>query len=255
MAIPRRCYLSIALLFAAATLASAQTLPSCTPGIQYTIVLGPGPGTTPLTAVNKVSTYRKLADGNIIQTTARVRQARTSTGLTYREELKACRVSPDGQTTPEYGVSIFDPATRITTSWGIGPGEPKLVRVRHFPASAQESQKFNPSIPQVYPNRRTETLGTRNILGVVATGVRMIVTMPAGLEGNTLPIEVVTETWTAKNPKLQLINIIDDPRSGRYSDEVEELTLQEPDPALFKPPADYKVEDHTDVTTTPNSTP
>src|SRR5262245_37496153 len=50
--------------------------------------------------------------------------------------------------------------------------------------------------------KKTESLGTQTIEGVTAEGTRATLTIPAGEIGNTLPIEVVDETWYS--PELQI---------------------------------------------------
>jgi hypothetical protein len=44
---------------------------------------------------------------------------------------------------------------------------------------------------------------------------------------------------------LTVMTISDDPRRGRTVTEYEQLTLGEPDPAVFAPPADYAVQEQT----------
>ncbi len=47
------------------------------------------------------------------------------------------------------------------------------------------------------------------------------------------------------------MSIHDDPRTGRTTMEVEELSRTEPDPSLFAPPEGYTVEDATPPAITP----
>src|SRR5262249_34046904 len=48
-----------------------------------------------------------------------------------------------------------------------------------------------------------ESLGKQVIEGIEAEGMRVRMTIPAGDIGNTLPLEITTETWYS--PELQLI--------------------------------------------------
>jgi hypothetical protein len=50
---------------------------------------------------------------------------------------------------------------------------------------------------------------------------------------------------------LTLMSINDDPRTGRTTMEVEDLSRTEPDPSLFAPPEGYTVEDQTPTSITP----
>jgi hypothetical protein len=67
--------------------------------------------------------------------------------------------------------------------------------------------------------------------------------IPAGEQGNTLPLKIVHEEWRSRELGLRLMVIDDDPRRGKTTVEFEKLQLGEPDSALFTPPADYRVED------------
>lgn len=86
-----------------------------------------------------------------------------------------------------------------------------------------------------------EDLGTKTMHGVAVHGSRTVRMYPAGAVGNTKPIEVVTEEWRADSLGLDMLRTVDDPRSGKTTMEVEELTLGEPDSALFTPPTGYVV--------------
>ena len=89
---------------------------------------------------------------------------------------------------------------------------------------------------------RTETqLGTKEINGQLAEGNRTTLVIPAGAEGNEQPLETVQEMWRSKELDLTLMARMDDPRRGKTTFEFEDLSLAEPDPALFKAPDGYKV--------------
>ena len=87
----------------------------------------------------------------------------------------------------------------------------------------------------------------RNIAGIETHGTRTTLTIPAGEEGNELPLAIVNETWNSKELGLVMMAVSDDPRHGRTTFEIQEVNRAEPDPSLFVPPADYKVEDRTPV--------
>src|SRR5262245_44804776 len=91
--------------------------------------------------------------------------------------------------------------------------------------------------------KKTEPLGTQTIEGVTAEGTRLTLTIPAGDIGNTLPIEIVDETW--HSPELQLVVMSKhrDPRSGETTYRLTNLSRSEPDRSLFEVPADYTVRD------------
>jgi hypothetical protein len=50
------------------------------------------------------------------------------------------------------------------------------------------------------------------------------------------------EIWSAKSFGLAVREIIDDPRQGRLSRELEELSQDEPNAAMFQPPGEYEIQ-------------
>jgi len=96
---------------------------------------------------------------------------------------------------------------------------------------------------RVQPQMTNEKLGTQTIEGVLAEGTRHTTTWPVDSQGNDRPISVVSETWTGVNLKVMIVNKTNDPRSGEHTQKLTNISLAEPDPSLFQPPADYAVVD------------
>jgi hypothetical protein len=86
-----------------------------------------------------------------------------------------------------------------------------------------------------------EDLPAQNLNGVLATGRRTTVTIPAGEIGNDRPIQVVNETWYSSDLKMMVKSSNSDPRFGDTSFELTNIIRSEPDPGLFQIPADYVV--------------
>ena len=89
--------------------------------------------------------------------------------------------------------------------------------------------------------RKTESLGTQTIEGVTAEGARVTLTIPAGEIGNTLPLEIVDETWYSPELQIMVMTKHRDPRSGENTYRLTNLSRSEPDRSLFEVPADYTV--------------
>jgi hypothetical protein len=89
----------------------------------------------------------------------------------------------------------------------------------------------------------TEDLGSQTMEGVLANGVRMTHTIPAGEMGNERPITIVTEVWTSPELKTVVYSKRNDPRMGEQTFRLTNITLAEPNPSLFTVPADFKVVD------------
>jgi len=91
--------------------------------------------------------------------------------------------------------------------------------------------------------KKVESLGTQPIEGVNAEGTRSTLTIPAGDIGNTLPIEVVDETWYSPELQITVMTKHRDPRSGETTYRLTNISRSEPDRSLFEVPADYTVEE------------
>ena len=96
---------------------------------------------------------------------------------------------------------------------------------------------------QPHQEFHSEKLGSRNISGIMTEGVRTTTTVPAGEQGNDLPLVLVREEWRSRELGIILMATNDDPRRGKTTFELEDISTSEPDPSLFTPPPGYKVED------------
>lgn len=244
--------------FASSDTASAQSLSPCirqvSVGFGREIFMTTRVNQRPAyTATVKQSFEQTLSDGNTIHYTIEAIQARDEAGRTMRQRIEGCEPDSGGQLQFRIQTTIFDPALKATTSWGTGPGTMALTYIFH-----QQQQPIPPDwrdIPRTpsAPSRAEvthEDLGTRTIAGMETTGRRITEVIPAGREGNDMPIKVVRETWTNPQNHATLSDVYDDPRIGRRTWEVESLTVGPPDPALFNPPANYKVWDQNAQTQT-----
>ncbi len=88
---------------------------------------------------------------------------------------------------------------------------------------------------------KTESLGTRDFDGVEAEGNRTTTTMPVGMIGNERPIEIVYEHWYSKDLQLTVYSKHSDPRFGEQTYRLANINRNEPDPAVFAVPGDYKI--------------
>jgi hypothetical protein len=235
--------------------AGAQGAAVCTVGSRDYFNYGPLNQTgAPFSATVKSTFEQKLPDGNSIRGFARSRQARDSLGKTMSEMVQSCTLGEDGQPHESLRVSVYNPVAKTDTIWEAGGADPKVARVYHraqpapsrTPGEQAKIREQRAAFQMYQPPLReskTEDLGMKTINGVSAKGSRQVRTIPVGEEGNELPLEIVSETWQSQELGLLVLSSSDDPRSGRRTSELEELNRGEPDPALFMPPADYKVEE------------
>jgi hypothetical protein len=199
----------------------------------------------PYSATVKTTHEQKLADGNAIHGSGLTHEARDTAGRTMFEMSSGCVPGVDGQLQPVIHVQVYDPTTRTNSSWTVSDNFQKEVHVFHLPepASAPTVQTAPAVRPQQRTEVRKENLGSKMIAGVMAEGIRTVRTIPAGREGNDLPIETVDEVWHAKDLGLTVMLSRDDPRYGKSTSEVVELNQSEPDASLFAAPAGYKLEE------------
>jgi hypothetical protein len=90
---------------------------------------------------------------------------------------------------------------------------------------------------------KKESLGTQTIEDVNAEGTRATLTIPAGEIGNTLPLEIIDETWYSPELQTMLMTRHRDPRSGETTYRLTNLSRSEPDRSLFEVPAGYTVQE------------
>jgi hypothetical protein len=206
----------------------------------------------PFSATTKTAFEQTLGDGNRIHNETRGFQARDSSGRTRTETVEQCLIGEDGQPHPQVRVEVDDPATQTDLEWHTGEDAQKVVQVLHRPAprkmtpedmaEMQRRMKLDEIRQKSESESRTEEkLGTRNLNGISAEGYRTTQVIPAGAQGNELPLKTTHEAWMSADTGLTLLVIEDDPRQGKSTFEYEDVTLREPDPALFKAPDGYKV--------------
>jgi hypothetical protein len=97
------------------------------------------------------------------------------------------------------------------------------------------------------PHSQSEDLGTQMIEGVWANGTRTTTTIPVNSEGNDQPIVSVVENWLSEELGLNVLMKRSDPRYGDVTERVTNIDRSEPDPALFRPPADYTITEPTRI--------
>ena len=92
-------------------------------------------------------------------------------------------------------------------------------------------------------NTKTESLGTQNIEGAAADGIRTTTIIPAGAIGNERPIEIVYEKWYSKELQMTIFSRRSDPRTGEQTYRLTNINRSDPPITLFAPPVDYTVID------------
>lgn len=189
--------------------------------------------------------------------------------MLYRDSAGRTRVEsrPRGSRTAPDSVTISDPVAGFryeVYSYG------KVVR-RFALAAPQPAAPAQPPPPGIVPppevvgviytrpimdgavqgiglagNRfktTTEFFGPVEMEGVAARGARVTTTLEAGAVGNDTELVVTDERWASQQLRVLVWEKMSDPRFGDTVRKFANISLTEPDPALFMPPADYTIED------------
>ena len=208
----------------------------------------------PYSATLTITRVQKLSDGNTITHTTVVKEARDSSGRSYRE------TQPETQGRNFTTYSIFDPVSRVSIHW---TSNSKQARLTHLPDPSQlessrwargpqaenslgpESAQRAPHVHANFTPPQVESLGSKTIDGLVADGTRSTRMIPAGAEGNDQPIAITHESWVSSDLKIEVLRTDSDPRFGTTTMELSNVSRAEPAAALFAAPAGYAVQEHT----------
>jgi hypothetical protein len=82
-----------------------------------------------------------------------------------------------------------------------------------------------------------ESLGKKNVEGVIAEGTRNVETIEAGEIGNDRAIQIVNEQWFSEELGMTVMSKRSDPRMGDETFRVTNIRRGDPAPYLFQPPA------------------
>lgn len=211
-----------------------------------------------------------LADGTVIKSTVEVQLWRDGEGR-MRAESKLNLKSggaPQGRV-----VTIWNPIEGRTITWITGNQSANFASVTHLPelqlngmmnarasaplqgASSRPLRAAALPVPQPSAesqdtaNIHAETLPVDSIGGLEVTGTRTTQVVPAGSIYNDRDFTVTSETWVSPELKTTVRQMTSDPRTGTVTTELSNIDRSEPDPALFKPPAGFKLVDNPDPNT------
>jgi len=202
------------------------------------------PAKTPYTAEFKTTNVQTLADGTTITHESTEVRAVDSQG----RSMTSTTTSASADHAPITQTSVFDPVARTLTRWA-SPGKRATVRPTGeghgcSPIATEADSGTSRPLPTPHERPRVEQLGTASVQGIEAHGTQTTTTIPAGAVGNDEPLVRTNETWTALTVGLKGLvvrEIVDDPRSGKWTRELTNIDQSEPDPAVFQPPAGYQI--------------
>ncbi len=232
--------------------ADTITVVSAEAGVPGRVVKG-----APYTAEAITESTQTLADGNRIARKSTAQLARDSEGRTRRQD----RFGESGSATTKEAnelVFISDPVAKV--SWTLETGSRTARKmstgfaevreggfvgsVVHVPGGASaKTMQLAINSERHSETGKSESLGKRNIEGVIAEGTRITRTIPAGEIGNERPIEIVSERWYSPELQMVVLSKRTDPMMGETTYRLTNIVRSEPPRSLFEPPADYQVKE------------
>lgn len=244
--------LAIWILVAGAAMAHAQT------GIWMGVGPAPHSGTIKNAAFSAdLITVNDHAEGKPgMNTTFHGKVARNSQGDSYFA-MELVRPVPDAA--QPMRVTITDPAALTVTSLDQ---HSKIAYVSHVSATALGAAPFltpgsspttsdgrPPATTAALPKgteMKTESLGTKDIAGVRAVGLRTIrTTAPNG--SNDKPFVSTIDTWTSPDLKAIVLTEVRTSSGDHHVTRLENIVRTEPSAALFQIPAGYTIRDNAPV--------
>ena len=203
----------------------------------------------PYAVEQETETTRTLADGTHIVNKTRRRTYRDSQGRMRTEIFAPDRGQARDDSQEPTMVNITDPVEGV--QYSLNPRNHTAMRNPFGPRRVDPPQappkppvNARPPAPpprELMPQSQSEDLGMQMIEGVWAKGTRTTTTIPANSEGNDRPIVMVNENWFSEDLRLVVLSKRSDPRNGETTERVTNIDRSEPDPALFRPPADYTI--------------
>jgi hypothetical protein len=186
-----------------------------------------------------IDSSRSLDDGSVQTTHVETTVARDSEGRVYRERHSFASGNSDEQSRLT-NFFILDPVAHTRTSCN--------VTARHCDITRFHGQSFLRPIPDGsfdpgYRFVRRENLGSDVIFGLNVDGIRETTAFRGGWPAEKWQVGT-QEFWYSTNLGLNLSATSKVPNAGTQAVRVNEVSLAEPDPAMFQIPANFVVEDH-----------
>ena len=218
----------------------------------------------PYSADGVTKITQALADGTRIEREVRSKFYRDSAGRVRREQNIIGLDSLLGalSSEPQTAITITDPVAGIVYSLDpvrrearrmlfVGNGYYRLTLPPSEPSPAPGRGEVVITSPGIItlpsaltgqlPAPKTESLGTRQIEGLSATGQRTTNHIPTGRIGNDRPIEIFDERWVSSDLKVVLLSRHRDPQMGEVEFRLINIKRTEPSPDLFKVPSNNTI--------------
>jgi hypothetical protein len=173
-----------------------------------------------------------LADGNLIDQKNTAMVYRDGQGRTRLEETR-----PSGSGNPQQVIRITDPVARV--SYVLDPAK-KTARRFTLPQARTGTSRPNFRTGS-NANVTSQDLGSNTVDGLLAQGTETVRTIPAGMMGNTAPIQITTTRWYSPELSVDVSTETNDPQHGKSTTLLTDISREEPTSSLFEVPSDYTI--------------
>jgi hypothetical protein len=194
----------------------------------------------PFSGVVNIERSHLSRDGTIVKFKTVREIGRDTRGRIHNESRMLVPVTDD-RTPQLLRIHIYDPQTRISTN--LDPQERTFwtQTVNHPPSTQPPALRFASPAGGSPQNEFTkeEDLGTQDMEGVPARGVRETQIIPAENSGTGKEVIVTDEYWYSEDLRINLLIKHNDPRKEIVTMTVQ-VTLSEPDVSFFEIPKGYK---------------
>jgi hypothetical protein len=135
----------------------------------------------------------------------------------------------------------LDPKNHKATRWAWDAHSRELAAAKDREISSGRSAAEIAEMQEAESHAKTESLGISELEGLRVEGYRQSLELPKGAIGNERSFEVVFETWIS--PELQVaVKTTRDTGTTVRETQLTKIDRSEPDPTLFRVPADYRLE-------------
>jgi len=200
----------------------------------------------PFTLTLETGWVRMLGDGGTITSVNKRRIARDAAGRVYQERwlLVPKNGNVESQMTT---VQVADPSAHTLYNCFFLGAKKNICELKTYipmtPAVNTTGKTVSGDLPENRGSFVHEDLGKQFVSGVETVGVRDARTYNPVVFGNDRKVRVEREVWYSPQLDLNLLSTRSDPRTGKQTFTATNVTLGDPDPALFELPAGFKVTD------------
>jgi len=209
------------------------------PASAQNIFLTPIPN-APFTAVVEVQRAAIRPDGSVLNLKSIRNLARDGRGRIHNESQTFLPANTTD--TPKLAhIHLYDPQTRIDTELDATKHTYYTHTIHHPPSTVPPTVRYGSPSGGVPQNdfAKEEDLGSQEIEGVQARGVRETQTIPAESSETGREIAVTDEYWYSDELRINVLMKHSDPRTGTTTLKVTQISRGEPNPALLEIPEGY----------------